>query len=141
MFNKQQLHTKALKSKQLEVSLVVIWSEFSKMRKVKNFLDTSSIHGLIHISQNKKYSKLFWILIVIAGFSSAGVMIQKSFQSWNVDPIKTTIETEPITKIAFPKLTVCPPKNTYTNLNFDLMKLENMSLDNEIRYGLKYNFF
>ena len=110
------------------------------MDKVKDFLEISTIHGLIHISRNRDYSKLFWILIVIAGFTLATVMIQKSFQSWNEDPIKTTIETLPITEIVFPKLTVCPPKNTYTNINYDLMKIDNITLDNNTRNEFKKYF-
>ena len=110
------------------------------MDKVKDFLEISTIHGLIHISRNRDYSKVFWILIVIAGFTLATVMIQKSFQSWNEDPIKTTIETLPITEIVFPKLTVCPPKNTYTNINYDLMKMDNITLDNNTRNEFKKYF-
>merc|ERR1712218_595995 len=48
--------------------------------------------------------------------------------SWNESPVKTTIETHPIEEITFPKVTVCPPKNTYTNLNYDLMMAENITM-------------
>ena len=47
--------------------------------------------------------------------------------------MKTTIETVPIEQITFPTVTVCPPKNTFTNLNEDLVMLENMIVDNETR--------
>ena len=110
------------------------------MNKVEDFLETSTIHGLIHISRNRKYAKLIWILVVIGGFTLASIMIQESFQTWADDPIKTTIESKSIKELHFPKLTVCPPKKTYTNLNFDIMKVENMTLDNKTRIGLKNIF-
>ena len=34
------------------------------------------------------------------------------------------IETFPIGHLKFPSITVCPPKGSYTNLNFDLVNLE-----------------
>ena len=63
-------------------------------------------------------------------------MIHISLQSWADSPIKTTIETLPISEIKFPKVTVCPPKNTYTDLNYDLMLAENFTLTEEIRNEL-----
>ena len=104
----------------------------------KAFLESSTIHGLFHISASKAYSnKIFWIVVVFLGFSGAGVMIYQSFQTWAESPITTTIETLPITKITLPKVTVCPPKNTFTDLNYDLMRLENVTLNNETRNALK----
>ena len=90
------------------------------MEGVKTFLETSSIHGLAYISSTRRLVKLFWAVVVILGFTGAGAIIYQSFQSWSEGPVKTTIETLPITDITFPKVTVCPPKNTYTDLNYDL---------------------
>ena len=106
------------------------------MENLKTFLESSTIHGLSYIATGKRNVRLFWILVVIAGFTVAGILIQTSFQSWNESPVKTTIETHPIAEITFPKVTVCPPKNTYTNLNYDLMMTENMTLDNDTRQEL-----
>ena len=33
-------------------------------------------------------------------------------------------------------MTVCPPKNTFTNLNYDLKNIETMTLDNDTRWEL-----
>ena len=106
------------------------------MENLTTFLESSTIHGLAYIATGKKYMRLFWILVVIAGFTGAGVLIYTSFQSWEESPVKTTIETLPITEITLPKVTVCPPKNTYTDLNYDLMIAENMTLDNTTRNEL-----
>ena len=107
------------------------------MDGIQYFLESSTIHGLSYISNsNIKQVRIFWLFIVVGGFSGAAVMIYESFQSWNESPVKTKIETHPITNITFPKIIVCPPKNTYTELNFDLMKAENMTLSKDIRNKL-----
>ena len=103
------------------------------MERIKTFLESSTIHGLAYISTTRKYVRLFWILVVITGFIGASLLIKESFDSWSESPIKTTIETLPISEIKFPKVTVCPPKNTFTDLNYDLMMTENMTLTEEMR--------
>ena len=106
------------------------------MGNINLFLESSTIHGLSYIASTRRCVKLFWILVVIAGFSGAGLLIYQSFQTWDESPVKTTIETLPMTEITFPKLTVCPPKDTYTDLNYDLMRLEDMTLSNDTRNDL-----
>ena len=107
------------------------------MENIKSFLETSTIHGLSYISTTGKYIRLFWIFVVITGFSGAGFLIYQSFQSWEESPVKTTIETLPVEEIALPKVTVCPPKDTYTNLNYDLMMTQNLTINNDTRKELK----
>ena len=51
--------------------------------------------------------------------------------------MKTTIETLSTSKMTFPKITVCPPKNTFTALNYDLFVYENKTLDTDTRNELK----
>ena len=94
----------------------------------KQFLENSTVHGLSHIASSRSFSKVLWSLVVVSGFSVAVLLIYQSFQSWKSSPVTTTIETRPISELKFPKITVCPPKNTYTNLNFDLVKSVNVSL-------------
>ena len=98
------------------------------MGGIQTFLESSTIHGLVYISTTRKYARLFWILIVIVGFSTAAYLIQQSFQSWADSPVKTTVETLPMSEITFPKISVCPPKDTFTDLNYDLMSIENVSM-------------
>ena len=106
------------------------------MEHLTTYFESSTIHGLAYIATGRKYVRLFWTLVVFGGFTGAGVLIYSSFQSWAESPVKTTIETLPITEITFPKVTVCPPKNTYTDLNYDLMMTKNMTLDNDTIYEL-----
>ena len=103
---------------------------------VRTFLESSTIHGLSYISTTKKYVRAFWSLVVLTGFIGAIIIIYESFSSWNESPIKTTIETLPISELKFPNITVCPPKNTFTDLNYDLMLAENKTFDREKRSHL-----
>ena len=95
------------------------------------YLESSTIHGLSYISLTRRFQRLFWILVVITGFSSAGFLIYLSFANWEDNPISTTIETLSIDKVKFPKVTVCPPRDTFTNLNYDLVMKENLTLNND----------
>ena len=106
------------------------------MEYFKEFLETSTIHGLSHISKTRKFSRIIWTCTIIAGFVFAGYIIDKSFNSWAEYPVKIITETLSINTMRFPKVTVCPPKNVKTNLNFDLMMLENKTLSNSTRFQL-----
>ena len=107
------------------------------MEGIRSFLKSSSIHGLGHISTTRRLSRLFWIFVVFSGFSIAGFLINQSFESWAQQPIVTTIETLPADEMKLPKVTVCPPKKSYTDLNYDLMLARNMSFTYEIKEELK----
>ena len=106
------------------------------MEQIRNFLESSTIHGLSHISTTRNCTRVLWIVVVISGFSVSGILIYQSFNGWAESPVKTTIETRPIREITFPKITVCPPKNTFTDLNYDLISIENMTLPNNTRKEL-----
>ena len=103
------------------------------MEGVRTFLESSTIHGLTYISTTRKYARILWIIIVLAGFIGASLIIKESLVSWSESPIKTTIETLPISEIKFPKVTVCPPKNTFTDLNYDLLITENRTMTEEMK--------
>ena len=103
------------------------------MENLKEFFDTSTIHGLSWISTTRRLSKLFWILVVLGGFTGAGYLIYESFDNWHQNPITTTIETLPISKITFPNVTVCPPKNDFLNLNHDVQQSEKVQLNESKR--------
>ena len=100
---------------------------------LRNFLDSSTIHGFNHIGSSRRCGKLFWVLIIIVGFTVSGFMIWQSFNGWSESPVKTTIETVPLSQLDIPNVTVCPPTDTFTNLNYDLLMSENMTIDQETR--------
>ena len=106
------------------------------MEHVRTFLQTSSIHGLIHIPRSRKFKQLIWVVTVFVGFSSAFILISTSFESWRKSPVRTVTETVPISEIRLPKVTVCPPKNTFTDLNYDLSRAEDIQLTDAKRHEL-----
>ena len=109
------------------------------MDSFTEFLETASISGLNHISSTRKWARLFWITIVIVGFVMSSLLIWESFESWADNPVRTTTRTVPMKEMKFPKLTVCPPKNTFTDINYDLMLAETVTLNNETKNQL-YEF-
>ena len=56
------------------------------MESLREFLETSTIHGLSYISTSPtKPSKGFWLLVVIIGFSTAFYFINKSYVGVDLD--------------------------------------------------------
>ena len=106
------------------------------MEGVREFLQSSTIHGLAYINSDRSQVRLFWLCVVVAGFSGAAVLIQQSFSSWADSPITTTIETLPISQLEFPNVTVCPPRNSFTNLNIDIVRSSKISLTEGQRQAL-----
>ena len=106
------------------------------MDTIKEFLESSSINGMSLISSTRRFTRLFWILIVLGGFASAIYLIFESFNNWRKQPISTTIETLPISELTFPNVTVCPPKGLFLNLNQDIQKSETVTLNQELRNEL-----
>ena len=105
---------------------------------ISEYLENSTIHGLSHIAKtNRSLLRVIWIVVVSSGFSFAGYLIWQSVDNWNQNPVATTISTYPIEQVTFPKIYVCPPKHTYTNLNYDIVHTKNVSLSDEIIQELK----
>ena len=107
------------------------------MEIIREFLESASINGLNHIAATRKWSRAFWILIVVTGFFLGSYITWESFQSWADNPVRTTTRTVPMSVIQFPKVTVCPPKDTYTDLNYGLMASDNVTLTKEKKLELK----
>ena len=97
------------------------------MNLVTDFLESSSIAGLSLIAGTRSFRRVFWVAVVTAAFTTAFCIIDQSLSNWAENPVTTTVETVPITEIRFPKVTVCPPQDTYTNLNYDLAMAGNIS--------------
>ena len=106
------------------------------MEVVREFLESSTIHGLAFILSERPLVRFLWLGVVLTGFTGASVLIQQSFSSWASSPISTTIETRPITEIDFPNVTVCPPRNSFTSLIPDLIRSRNINFGKEKRKEL-----
>ena len=109
------------------------------MELIKDFLQSSTIHGLVYIATTNHLTRLFWLTTVLVGFTVAAVMIQQSFANWEENPVATTLESHPLSQLSFPKVTVCPPSDTFTTLNLDIEMMENKALQdqNNIKETLK----
>ena len=95
----------------------------------REFLDTSTIHGLAYINNApSKTGKELWLIIVILGFCTAGYLIASSYEEWESSPVSTSISTHPIADVRLPIITICPPENSNTALNVDLVRAGNVTL-------------
>ena len=103
------------------------------MEGLKEFLESSTIHGLSHIASKRSLSRLLWLSVVITGFTMAGLLIKQSLDNWAASPVSTTTESLPISQVVFPRVTVCPPRDTFTSLTPDLLAAEQQHLDNNSR--------
>lgn len=104
------------------------------MEILREFLETSTIHGLSRINGSKSVVvKVLWILAVIYGFFTSGLLIHQSYQRWGNSPIASTISTHPISSLSFPEVIVCPPKGSNTALNHDLVKVGEGKLGGEAK--------
>ena len=94
-----------------------------RMEGVREFLESSTIHGLIYISSSgTRLTKLFRFLVVVSGFTAAFVLINNSFHSWEKSPISISIETFPFSNITFPCLSVCPPRGQILHSHLEIWK-------------------
>ena len=104
---------------------------------LRDFLDNSTIHGLAYISNGpSKAGKALWLTIVLAGFCTAGYLINTSYKEWETTPVATSISTHPIATLPLPIITICPPEQSNTALNVDLVRAGNISLTDEDRQAL-----
>ena len=104
---------------------------------LREFLESSTIHGLVNISTAKTRSaRATWVVIVVACFSLSIFMITNSHQDWEESPVSTTITTQPITDLEFPTVTVCPPRGSNTALNHLLGKVKDVNFTLEERNEL-----
>ena len=95
-----------------------------------DYLRSSTIHGLAHISTATScFSKLSWLLVVIIACTIGGFLVYDSWSEWELTPTVSSIETIPISEIAFPEVTVCAPRRSNTALNYDLLAAENKTID------------
>ena len=111
------------------------------METLKEFFEVSSIHGLYQISKSKSIKRIFWSVVSTSGFILAFSQIYENFQNFSKTPISTIVETWPIEKVTFPSITVCPVKDTFTNLNYDLVNAGSYNLNKEERNHLIQLFY
>ena len=104
---------------------------------LREYLEVSTIHGLNHVASTTKLVRVAWVIIVFLCFSLAGALIWQSIDNWKQNPVGTTISTHPIEEITFPKIYVCPPKHTYTNLNQDIVDMQNVTVSEDQLTELK----
>ena len=71
------------------------------MKVFKEFLESSTIHGLRYISTSKsRLEKLSWASFVLTGFGLAAYLITSSYIAMQDSPVSTSISTHPTSSLA-----------------------------------------
>ena len=94
------------------------------------------MHDLRLVVPQSKAAKVAWIIVVCLGFLGAGYLISKSYSEWQSSPVSTSISTHSLKDLEFPSVAVCPPENSNTALNYDLLRAANYSFSKEDRKRL-----
>ena len=114
--------------------VIATLADLKNMNLVRDFLETSTIHGLNYISSSKSVAaKAVWVTIITVSFGTAIFMINNAYTEWEESPIATTIKTQPISELVFPSVTVCPPRGSNTALNLALERVRNENFTEEQR--------
>ena len=110
----------------------------NNMNLGREFLETSTIHGLTHIATARSpLAKIAWVIAVTASFGFSFYQIATSWTEWDKNPVSTTIATNPIEDLIFPEVTVCPPNGSNTVLNYVLERVQKNNLTLVDRSNLK----
>ena len=102
------------------------------MGEFKSFLESSTVHGVSYLATTTRFARVFWFSVVTASFIIASLLIREAFKAWTDNPISTTIETRTISEIRFPKVTICPPKDSLTDLNEVLIRIGNKTFEYDL---------
>ena len=73
--------------------------------EVREFLESSTIHGIAHISTERPaVLKVAWVVVVAASFAVAIHMISNSYVEWGESPVSTMVTSRPISDLTFPEV-------------------------------------
>ena len=68
--------------------------------QVRDFLESSTIHGLVHISTGKNiFIRCVWGIVLVACFSCGIYMIESAVESWVDNPVVTSVDTKAIEQV------------------------------------------
>ena len=77
------------------------------VESLRGYLDSTTIHGFSYLGASKNViERIAWIFIIGTCFTLAGVLITKSIEDANENPILTTFETVSVKDVPFPSVTI-----------------------------------
>ena len=77
-----------------------------------SYFSETTVHGFRYVAEGRNHvEKLFWVIVITAGFILSGKIIYTSLSDWDRTPLQTTIDqvSLPIEHLHFPAITVCNP--------------------------------
>lgn len=79
---------------------------------IYSYFSETTVHGFRYVVEGRNsFEKLFWIIVITAGFILSGLIIFQSLSDWEDTPLQTTIDqvSLPIEDLNVPAITVCNP--------------------------------
>ncbi|KAI9565143.1 putative amiloride-sensitive sodium channel [Daphnia sinensis] len=80
-------------------------------KAVKEFCDTTSIHGLKYITEEKSHwlKRVMWTLVFLAGIFFSGYFCWQMWNKWVDSPVLMSLDSNryPLKNIPFPAVTIC----------------------------------
>ena len=83
-------------------------------KTVTGYFSETTIHGFRYVVEGRNIlERLFWIFCIVIGFACSISIISQAFQSWENDPVQTTIDKVSVSvqELPFPAITVCDPES------------------------------
>ena len=81
------------------------------LQSIKEYSETCSVHGVAHISRKNHsiFERLFWLFVVLSGFTFAAFFSLEAFLAWREFPLITSVSTTafPIESLEWPSVTLC----------------------------------
>ena len=74
------------------------------------YFNETTVHGFQYVVGGRDIiERLFWISLIISGFTLSSIFIRNALKSWSDIPLQTTIDkvSFPVEKLDFPAITVC----------------------------------
>ena len=88
------------------------------MEDLKSYLNQSSIHGFHYIAgSTRRTEKIFWLLMVFTGFSTAVFILRQAFNDWKNKPMVSMVTTIPIDDVPFPAISFYMEDESYFHNN------------------------
>ena len=114
--NKITINSSGILKSKLSVSWVKMGKKNPFEKTSKEYSSTTTIHGVRYFTEvgQSNFEYCSWIFVVFIATAIAALMSANAYFHWQENPVMTTVGStgQPIEKIEFPSITICPQVST-----------------------------
>ena len=114
--NKITINSSGILKSKLSVSWVKMGKKNPFEKTSKEYSSTTTIHGVRYFTEvgQSNFEYCSWIFVVFIATAIAALMSANAYFHWQENPVMTTVGStgQPIDKIEFPSVTICPQVST-----------------------------